>query len=201
MTNDGTNFAPRSTSSVAQMNAFLTNNFPNLATHLLDLIDIVYPQGPVYPDASSYWPPLAQAYGETRYRCPAYFLSDMISRRGVPSYNYHYNVLTPTSISSGYGVTHTIETNAIFGPTSSSPSNYLPNSSFVLAMQGYWTSFIRSKDPNLYRYPGSAVWQQWQPWYAQSVIVNNNNTAMEPYALDLRIRCAFWNTIGVSLQQ
>lgn len=168
---------------------------------MLGTIDATYSPGPNYPGAGSYWPPAAQAYGEMRYRCPGLFVSDSQSRYRVNAWNYHYNVLAPDSISSGNGVTHTVETNAIWGPTNGSPSNYYADSPFVQAMQGYWISFIRSYDPNTFRYPGTIKWEQWQPWLRQSVVINNNGTAMEPCSSNLKSRCSYLQRIGVTIQQ
>ena len=45
-------------------------------------------------------------------------------------------------------------------------------------MQGYWTSFIRSLNPNTYRAPGSPVWETFSA-NVQRILFMTNATKME----------------------
>ena len=163
-----------------------------------------------------------------RYICPGIFITDTQANASIPSWNYHWNVIDPklaeegtekslailthakpTDFShTGYGVTHTVEVNAIWGPentNSSAPDSYFPggvNYLIVCVVQGYWTSFIRSYDPNKYRASGTP---EWQPWTKQAsfkrLMFQTNNTHMENVPSDQQERCAWLHSVGLSLRQ
>ncbi|KZT28112.1 alpha/beta-hydrolase [Neolentinus lepideus HHB14362 ss-1] len=72
---------------------------------------------PSAPTTGKYWRQCANAYGEMRYNCPGIFVSSVLQNASVPgSWNYHYDVEDPAQVAEGYGVPHTIEVNAIWGP-------------------------------------------------------------------------------------
>lgn len=119
----------------------------------------------------------------------------------------HWNVLDPTLEAEGYGVTHTIEVNAIWGPNNvngGAPSSYsTTNAPIVPVVQGYWTSFIRSFDPNTYRVPNTPVWEAWTKGSGtyQRLMFQTNNTHMETVPQDQQERCAYLSSIGIDLEQ
>jgi carboxylesterase type B len=85
-----------------------------------------------------------------RYKCPGTYISSMYDTHRVSgSWNYLWNVSDPTQVASGLGVPHTVEVNAIFGPTNvggGAPASYNVggvNAAIVPQVQAYWTSFIR----------------------------------------------------------
>lgn len=131
---------------------------------------------------------------------------------GVKSWAYRYNVEDPDQMSKGLGVPHTVELYAIFGPTqlprgTVAPASYQSggsNANVVPVIQGYWTSFIRSLDPNTYRAAGSA---KWDSYYSMSgvpqriVFQNAGATEMEDVDNGLRSRCAYLQSIGPSIKQ
>ncbi|KAE8161848.1 Alpha/Beta hydrolase protein [Aspergillus tamarii] len=126
-----------------------------------------------------YWRPVSTAYGEMWYICP--------------SWNYHYAVQDPDLEEPGLGVDHTVEINAIWGPnhvTGDTPSSYFTtNAPIVPVLQGYWTSFIKTFDPNSHRYPGSPRWNIW------------GNEGMEQVSEDQREHCEYLTSIRPELQQ
>lgn len=67
VTNEGTIFAPRLTSSYAEMNSFLKNNFPNLTNTQLEKIDSLYDVAEQFPEAGEFWRTAANAYGEVSF--------------------------------------------------------------------------------------------------------------------------------------
>lgn len=164
-TNEGTIFTPIGTSSVAEADTFLQDNFPYLNDTALSIINSIYmsePDNVTYPDAGDYWQDVSNAYGEMRYICPGMYISTAYynlspNDNSNSNWNYHYAVLDEEDITSGYGTQHTIEVNAIWGPdyvSSSPPASYYANgtnANIVPVMQGYWTSFIRTYNPNTYR--------------------------------------------------
>jgi carboxylesterase type B len=186
------------------MNIFILSNYPNITPQQLAEIDSMYPPGPQYPNQGLYWPTVSAAYGEMRYICPGIYISQAYSQYIDQSWNYHYDVQDPTLQAEGYGVTHTVEVNAIWGPnyvSAPAPASYTEDSPFVAVMQGYWTSFIRTYDPNIYRANGSAVWNEWRPNEKRRILIQNNGTSMETVPLDQQDRCNYLSGIALSINQ
>ena len=188
------------------MNIYLLTQFPALTQAQLATIDSFYPEGPVYPGASSFWPTVSAAYGEMRYICPGIYISTAYSNLSPQSnWNYHYDVHDPTLDAEGYGVTHTVEVNAIWGPqyvTGSPPASYNTTNAVVIPlMQGYWTSFIRSYNPNTYSAPGAPNWLPWNNLNQSRILIQTNGTRMEQVPADQRQRCGYLSSIGPSIEQ
>ena len=205
-TNGGTVFTPRNTSSYAESDWFLQNQFPYLTLEQLSKINSIYPQvGPLYNNSGPFWRQVSNAYGEMRYLCPGLFCSSAFSNRRIPSWNYHYNVEDPAQIAAGYGVPHTVEVNAIWGPEyvgGGAPASYnTTNADVVPVIQGYWTSFIRSLNPNTYRMPGTPTWEQWTSGGMERLLFNTSGPVMETVDQGQRARCAYLSGIGVSVRQ
>ena len=188
------------------MNTYLLTQFPDLTRSDLQKIDSFYPEGPIYPNASSFWPTVSNAYGEMRYICPGIFISSAYSQYSQQlNWNYHYDVHDPQSDMSGYGVTHTVEVNAIWGPqyvSSPAPASYnTTNAAMIPVMQGYWTSFIRTYNPNTYRAPGSPRWVHWNNYNQSRILIQTNASRMETVPPDQQERCAFLSSIGSFIDQ
>jgi len=82
------------------------------------------------------------------------------------------------------------------------PASYsTTNAAIVPVIQAYWTSFIRSLDPNTYRYPGAAEWEAWDSRNWRRLLFETNDTRMEEVDLALKGRCQYLNAIGPSLLQ
>ncbi|RDW75849.1 hypothetical protein BP5796_06670 [Coleophoma crateriformis] len=197
-TNEGTIFTPTNINNVTAMNNFLKNNWVGLTSDQLAQIDIYWPKAEQFPNSGEYWRAAANAYGEMRYNCPGIYLSGQFPKYGVnSSWNYHWDVLDPDNAISGFGVTHTSEFASIWGSSSA------PDSSLIPTIQGYWTSFIRSKDPNKYRLAGSPVWETFSAQSQRRIHFPNNVSAvgMENVPVDQARRCAYASSIGVSLSQ
>ncbi|KAL1965967.1 hypothetical protein VTN77DRAFT_4907 [Rasamsonia byssochlamydoides] len=217
-TNEGTIWVPQSTSSVAEADTFIQAQFPFITPQQLARINALYMEGnnsqTSYPGAGPYWQSASNAYGEMRYICPGIFVSSAFSQYGESTnsnWNYHYAVEDPAAEQSGYGVQHTVEVNAIWGPqyvSSPAPASYFTtNAPIVPVMQAYWTSFIRSFNPNTYRYPGSPEWIPWGGSPGENgdgynrLFIQTGNTTMETVPLDQRYRCAYLASIGLDLRQ
>jgi carboxylesterase type B len=206
-TNEGTVFVPHNTSSVAHADQFLTDNFPFLNETELSTINSMYMSSaddPVYSGAGEYWQGVSNAYGEMRYICPGIYITTAYKNNSATSnttWNYHYAVLDSTANRTGYGTEHTIEVNAIWGPnyvSSHSPKSYsTTNEDIVPLMQGYWTSFIRSYNPNTYRAEGAPEWNVYGN--GERLFIRTNDTHMETVSSEQLSRCetlagtAVWN--------
>ncbi len=229
-TNGGTIFTPRSTSSLKQSDTFLHDQFPYLTLQHLQRIKEFFPNhGPDFPNSGSWWRQLSNAYGDMRYMCPNLFISSAFARYGVSgNWNYRYNVKDPAQMKKGLGVPHTAELGAIWGPENvggSAPSSYHAGESnhwIVPLMQGYWASFIRALDPNVYRVEGAPMWEEFtaagggagvlvgsgddndtvegERWQ-RMLLDTEKTTGMENVSTSVRARCHYLSSIGVAIRQ
>jgi carboxylesterase type B len=197
------------------MNDYLRNNFPALTPFQLAIIDASYPPAPLSPlpdfilpgppATGLYWRATANAYGEMRYMCPGLYIASAYRTSFQKSWNYHYNVFDVDNVNKGLGVPHTVEVNAIWGPqyvTGTPPPTYnTTNANIVKVMQGYWTSFIRAHDPNVYRAKGTPYWGHWDALAMNRMRLETNTSAMELVDPGQKARCKYLWSIGPSLHQ
>lgn len=202
--NEGTIFAHKTLNTSDESKRFLKDQFPLLTTAQLDKIDALYPKGPQYTGAGTYWSQASLAYGELRYICPGIYVSSAYDRAGVKSiWNYRYDVSEDALLSTGYGTPHTAEQQAIFF-SPGSPASYQqghPNANIVPVIQGYWASFIRCYDPNKHRFKGAPKWQQWTQKGVDRLLFEVNATRMETVPSEQQERCAYLSGIGPSIGQ
>ncbi|EME44433.1 hypothetical protein DOTSEDRAFT_53535 [Dothistroma septosporum NZE10] len=206
-TNEGTVFVPNTTASYAETSIFLQSQFPDLTLAQLDHIQTLYPvdRTPSFPDTGRFWRQASDAYGEMRYICPGINVSATYAARGVPVWNYRWNVIDPPSNADGHGVQHTVEVHAIFGPNNTqggAPASYYAgqvNGPVVAVVQGYWASFIRSFNPNTYRVEGTPEWEEFETM--DRLKFETGSTAMEAVSEDQKHRCGYLAGIGVSVKQ
>ncbi|KAI1817663.1 vacuolar triacylglycerol lipase [Poronia punctata] len=209
-TNEGTTFTPRDTSTQQESDDFLRAQFPYLTKSQLEKIADLYPNrnASSCPDEGCYWRQLSDAYGDLRYTCPGLYISSALALSGERrSYSYHFDVEDPDQVAEGLGVPHTVELNAIFGPENvpDPPASYRAggvNEEVVGVVQGYWTSFIRSFDPNKYRARGSARWRVWDPVVKDRLLFKTGGkTRMEFVGGDMRKKCDYFYSIGEEIRQ
>ena len=102
-TNEGTIFAPKNTSSIAQSDAFMQANFPALTLAQLKVWNSLYPvEGtPSFPDSGRYWRQVSNGYGELRYICPGIYISGVYANMSIDAWNYRWNVIDPPAAASG----------------------------------------------------------------------------------------------------
>lgn len=204
--NGGTIFAYKNTSSIAQSDLFLKNQFPSLTLKQLATFNALYPKAEQFNGAGAYWRQLSNAYGEMRYMCPGLYCSNAYPKFGYnQTWNYLWNVIDPVDAADGLGVKHTVEVNAIWGPENvngGAPASYsTTNAAIIPVVQAYWTSFIRSYDPNVHRLPGSPMWNVWTENGYQRLMFQTNNTQMEVVDAGLQARCSYLWSIGPALNQ
>lgn len=200
-TNGGTSFAPQDTTTLPEMNTFLRDQFPLLTPSDLETIDALYPNAnDTCPHVGCRWRQVSSAYGQMRYMCPGLYISQQYVSRRSPSWAYRWNVEDPAQIAQGLGVPHTVEVHAIFGPTNTkgAPASYNGSNAHAVAVaQGYWTSFIRTLNPNTHRAPGSAAWTS----RGRLVVNTGGRTQMEDISGNLRRACQFFADIGSRIKQ
>ncbi|RVX75384.1 hypothetical protein B0A52_00737 [Exophiala mesophila] len=220
-TNGGTVFVPRGTSNWDESSTFLQAQLPFLHHKHLERIAELYPnRGPQFPNSGPWWRQASNAYGDIRYMCPNLFISSMFVRHaaGVGMWNYRFNVQDPGLVAAGLGAPHTMEISAIWGPENvrgGTPASFWPNHSnawVVPWIQAYWTSFIRTLDPNVYRLEDSP---EWRPFVDQTedpeatsetakrrlLFESRETTGMETVDQDLASRCDYFKSIGAKIQQ
>ncbi|PWY72519.1 alpha/beta-hydrolase [Aspergillus sclerotioniger CBS 115572] len=113
--------------------------------------------------------------------------SGVFATAGMNGWNYYYAVEDPAAEASGEGV------RAI---------RWKPMPSGDPMMQGYWTSSIKSFDPNPHRHPGSPEWKTWGDREDYSrIFIRTNHTVMETVPVAQRERCDHWVSIGTDLSQ
>ncbi|KAH9845237.1 putative triacylglycerol lipase [Teratosphaeria destructans] len=216
-TNEGTIFVPRNTSTVGEANTFVRDQSPTMTPARLWIWNQYYtPQA--FPNFGSneslskqgaYFQALAVGHGEQRYICTGIYISAQQARYRVPNWNYRWNVIDPAAQASGSGVTHTIEINAIWGPMNTNggaPGSYYAgevNGAIVPVVQAYWTSFIRTYNPNTYRLPGTPLWEAWGVESAgyQRLMFQTNATAMEDVPQAQQERCAWFASIAPGVER
>ncbi|KAK4224775.1 Alpha/Beta hydrolase protein [Podospora fimiseda] len=144
----------------------------------------------------------ARVYGDVANQCPALYASLVAEENGIQdSYNYRYNVGDPDYSSARWGVPYGMETWAIFGPSNlpehrwGAPSSYSEdgnNSKVVDVVRAYWISFIRTFNPNTFRYPGSAEWVRFKSESKERLRFDDGGkTSMEPVGQELWDVCDF----------
>jgi carboxylesterase type B len=180
------------------MNDFLRNQFVNLTAAQLARIDAYYPKAEQFPGKGQYWRSTANAYGDMRYICPGIFISSMLDKYGVQgNWNYHWDVLSEANNANGNGVTHTAESSSIWGLAKA------PESALMPAIQSYWTSFIRTKNPNTFKLANVTRWERWSQANMQRIYFPNDpaGVKMETVPSDQKDRCSYLSSIGASIRQ
>lgn len=204
-TNGGTTFTPKNTSTLAESNQFLLDQYPTLTPEQLGEINKLYPNpNKTCPSPGCYWRQVSNGYQEARYTCPALFMNSAIARYGERrSYAYLWNVEDPGQIASGLGVPHTVEVKAMFAPGyPKTPPSYEKggiNAKAVPVLQAYWASFIRTLDPNKYRLEGTAKWEQWNSKSAQRLVFGTRGTTKMASIGELKTRCEYWQKNGLNM--
>jgi carboxylesterase type B len=184
----------------------MKNSFPKITNDQLATAATLYPapEATQYPGAGSFWRPAADLYGQMRYNCPGLFMSGSYAGVGGvnSSWNYRWDVLRPENAASGLGVTHVAEGGAIWGTTKEGDVEH----ALSPIIQSYWTSFIRSHDPNTFRAKSAPEWigynaQDDAKGGHRRLHFGNNGVGIEIVASAIQEKCKFWNTIGAKIGQ
>ncbi|KAI3397172.1 hypothetical protein diail_11146 [Diaporthe ilicicola] len=207
-TDEGTLFAANA-STQAQVSQFLKNNYPGLNQTQLDKINAAYPLMDPFPNHAAYFPSAAAAYGDATFTCPGNNMAEAMTSFYEPGkvWNYRYNVIDPVNIAAGLGVPHVFETAAVFGPGftgTAAESYYTTNAEIVPVVMSYYISFIRALDPNVYKYPGTPVWETWGDLGVTGrgfrLKFQTNDTVMEEVPQQLADRCALWKDLSDTME-
>ncbi|KIJ51869.1 hypothetical protein M422DRAFT_776444 [Sphaerobolus stellatus SS14] len=191
-TNEGTIFVANA-SSTAQMSTFMQDNYPQLSTQDTDNINALYPLITPNPfnNHAPFFASLEAAFGETTFTCPGLTMSTIMANF-VPSWNYRFNVLTASEIASGLGVSHTSDLSFVFAPPDTSPLTPI--------LQAYYTSFVRSLNPNAHPVSGSIEWPQFDGRTNRRILLQPNLTVETVPKAQLD-RCDFWRGLAIKMEQ
>ena len=214
-TNGGTIFAPRGATTLAESDAFLHDQFPYLGLDHLVEVNALYPNGndEACPDRGCYWRQVSDAYGDMRFMCPAMFVSSMAAQYGgggpeqQRTWTYRYNVEDPGQMAEGLGVPHAVDVHAVFGPdnTGGGPASYRPdgvNAPVIPVVQAYWTSFIKTFNPNTLRLDESAEWETWNGNGQRRLVFQTGGpTEMETVSQESQGKCKYLTDIGADIKQ
>lgn len=195
---EGTAFAANAASAAA-VSTFMHNNFPLLSSSDLDAINSLYPPNLTDTLHNAYFHSAEMAYGESVFICPAISIAQAYVKY-VSSYEvwqYRVNIIDNSSIDAGYGVTHTMEIPAIFGPgfAGSSGTFVTYNANIVPIVMDYWISFVRELTPNRYKNEAAPHWEAYTK-AQRRVKFQTNATAMEDVPTEQLARCEFWKDLG-----
>lgn len=189
---------------------WLQSQFPAITPAQLDTLISLYPPAGQSSPNGKYWESTCKAYADIRYICAGMHLNMQYVRRRVHgNFNYRYNVQNAVDIRAGLGVPHVSEVDAIWGNAgSSSYHGSGPNAHVVPLIQAYWTSFIRTFDPNTYRLPDSPAWEEWtaddeRRGERRRLLIQGGDepTEMETVSSEIADRCDRVVQWGVGLKQ
>ena len=204
--NGGTVFAPEDTSTLAQSNQFMLDQYPTISPTQFGEINDLYPNpNKTCPGRGCYWRQLANTYQEVRYMCPAFYANRAFARFDN-SWAYMWAVEDPEEIKNGEGVPHTSELEAIIGPeyTEKEPDSYKKggiNERASPVIQGYWTSFMRTLDPNKHRAEKTAEWKTWNSHEDERLVIGTKGTTkMENIGSGLKERCDYWYSHAMQMR-
>lgn len=198
-TNGGTQFAPKNASTLAASNSFLLDQYTTLSPADLGEIDELYPNpNDTCPAIGCYWRQASNMYQEVRYMCPSLHANAILAASKLKTYAYQYNVEDPDQIAAGMGVPHTADLDALLGyefsdgaPLSLAPGEL--NERATPVIRGYWTSFMRTLDPNKCREEGTAKWETWGGSRQDRMVLGTaGKTEMVDIGDGLRTRCDYW---------
>jgi len=186
--NEGALFVPLGINTVAELKAWLAQEFPTLNVAEIQQVLDAYPtsNAPVDPSAPKFatnglGPATAvnvsqvatgqqqrgyNIFAEATFNCASYWLNNAYTSQYRSSYHYHYSVPLAS---------HMDDVTAYVGPSSPNQS-----AAFSLAMRKIWGNFVITGNPSVASDP---VLQNFPTWAVgqNSQMVNLNTTGGTPY--------------------
>lgn len=203
--NEGSNFVPDASTS-SDVEKFFKNNYPRITDGQLDSIVEEYPLMPPLPKHNAWFPSVSAAYGDATFLCPGNSLSANMARYNSPDkvWLYRCYITNAGNLAYGLGTTHTFEMPAILGTSSRSSVDatwFNENAASVPITMHYYISFIKSLNPNTFRYEGAPEWEPWGSSNGRRLRLLTNATVMENVPWNMTEACRFWDdfsdTMGV----
>lgn len=198
--NEGSGFAANASTS-AEVAAFFKDNYPRLNDTQLAEIVARYPLMAPLPGHAAWFPSASAAYGDATFVCPGEALSRSMARYFAPDrvWAYRCAIVSASYVAAGLGTPHTFEMPAIMGTyyVSSVASTWFnENAAAVPVTMHYYISFVRSLNPNTYRFAGAPSWDPWGSGMGSRLVLQTNATAMEVVPLNLTQACEMWDSLS-----
>ncbi|KAK0193361.1 alpha/beta-hydrolase [Armillaria mellea] len=172
--------------------------FPGLDEKDTDDYLVAYPSS----DFDSEEQRLAAATGESLLRCCRQILGCTYSSKGINTWTYRYNQPNPTRASPTI-VAHAAENWMMFlgsntGHNGSTTfSSMTPEeTAFSRELIAYWLSFVRGKDPNIFKLERSPVWDRFSLDEKKQIVLQQNSATTNGSFIELAdekevARCQF----------
>jgi acetylcholinesterase len=198
--NEGSSFAVNAATS-ADVTTFFKNNYPKLNDTQLQEVIARYPLMAPLPKHSAWFPSASAAYGDATFICPGESLSRSMARHFSPQqvWAYRCTIVSASNVAAGLGTSHTFEMAAIMGThfVSSVASTWLnENAAAIPVTMHYYISFIRSLNPNTYRFVEAPFWEPWGSRMGRRLLLQTNATAMEVVPLNSTRACDMWDSLS-----
>ncbi|KAM0816734.1 putative Carboxylic ester hydrolase [Seiridium cardinale] len=202
--NEGSYFVPSANTS-SDVETFFNNNYPKLNDSQLEEIIDMYPLMAPLPEHGPWFPSVSAAYGDATFLCPANSLSANMAKFYSPDkvWEYRCYITTASLEAEGLGTPHTFEMPAILGTSlgSSVDSTWFDeNAASVPIIMHYYISFIKSLDPNTYRYRSAPEWEPWGSCDGRRLRLVTNATRMEDVPHNMTAACNMWDELSDTME-
>ncbi|TKX22083.1 hypothetical protein C1H76_5716 [Elsinoe australis] len=196
--------------TIMAANSFFLGQDPSLTNSSLAILDDLYinQPAPIFPGKGSKFRQAANAIADVGTHCIIRSLQDSLARTGLPTWTYRYAVRDPTDEAAGYGAWHVVNMYAVWGAMNtdgSPPASYngsdAPNAAAMLQTRAYWTSFVRSLDPNTDRAEGAPEWNPWSVEGRERLTIETGRSRMESMTEAQRWRCEAVREFSANLGQ
>ncbi|KAI9344532.1 Alpha/Beta hydrolase protein [Zopfochytrium polystomum] len=217
-TNDGAGYYGNKNTSAALVTG-LQGIYPTISNATLERVFAAYPIGTGADQFADEFHRGVQAMGDAMFACPAFTAHQLLKKAGVKTFAYRFNTPNP-NFAAWQGAAHASEQYWMFnglkggGTNGSAPLFQTPpitatGASFVTELYAYWTSFVRSRDPNPHRAPLSPYWPphlQHSTGDREMVVQvglggGASGSVDEAVAAAWEARCALWNDVSEELER
>ncbi|KAL6921657.1 hypothetical protein FSST1_005683 [Fusarium sambucinum] len=204
-TNEGSGFSP-SVSSQSEATDFWQAEYPKMnSTHVASINALYSDLTASCDNARCFTKQLKDAYGDMRFMCSGLsFTRAMSFWMPGKTWSYWYNV----EDAPGKGVPHCAEMHAIWGTGRASSGTLLSflnggiNMNTTVVVQGYWSSFIRSYNPNTHQYANASIWQAYSEAQKQRMVFTvGGRTILANVTRTLQDRCSYFSLIASLIGQ
>ena len=212
---EGTAFAPQA-NTTSDVKAFLQVQYPDLTDAALTKGLAVYKNAPsTIPGSTVASAPfhahLAYMFGDVGFSSPALGFAKALSEAGGKVHLFRDHILDPVEVAAGFGVPHTWEVQAVWGPAYAKQYAALPgadsynpgktNHGIVSVVQKYWINFALSGgNPNSHKTAHNPSLPFWHVFDiktgAKRLKLQTNNTIVEPVRDWELERLDFWLSVA-----
>lgn len=203
--NDEGSFFGYNAATRDQVNQFLKNNYPLLTDQDFTDINALYPKLPQLPNHNEWFPVASATYGDATFICPGNTIASSVAKwyDHTKVWDSHCTIKDPDAIANGLGTPHVFELTAVlgYGNGGGEARSFLTtNAAIVPVIMNYYISFVRSLNPNTYKYGQAPVWGAWGQGNGDRLRLETNNTAMESVPDEQVAKCDLWKRLSSRTQ-